>query len=113
MSRVTLMEKCPSISERTLGLTSFESSSVAQVWRRSWKRIGGRRDFVGSGLKERLRKLEGLMTVPVSVAKMSLPGWERESIRSISSSWRERCARRAITAFVVSLMVQRLLFVRQ
>jgi hypothetical protein len=68
------MEACPSISETTLGLTSFESSSVAQVWRRSWKRIGGRPAFFRSGLKERLRKLEGLMIVPVSVAKMSPPG---------------------------------------
>lgn len=31
MSRVTLMEECPSISETTLGLTSLESKSVAQV----------------------------------------------------------------------------------
>ena len=51
------------------------------------------------------------MIVPVSVAKMSPPGYMREPIRSISSSWRERCARRAVTALVVSLMVRRLLFV--
>jgi hypothetical protein len=41
MFRVMLTEACPSISETILGFTSLPSSSVAQVWRRSWKRIGG------------------------------------------------------------------------
>ena len=56
MSRVTLMEEWPSISETTLALTSLESSSVAQVWRRSWKRIWGRLAFASSGLEKRLRR---------------------------------------------------------
>lgn len=73
MSRVMLMEACPSISETTLGLTALESSKVAQVWRRSWKRIGLSPALFRSGLKERLRKFDGLMIVPVSVA-MDLPG---------------------------------------
>lgn len=73
MSSVTFMEECPSISETTLALMSFESSSVAQVWRRSWKRIGGRPAFFKSSLKERFLRFEGLIIVPVSVAKMSPP----------------------------------------
>ena len=31
MSKVMLMEECPSISDTTLGLTFLQSSSVAQV----------------------------------------------------------------------------------
>ena len=33
------MVACPSISETILGLTFLARSSVAHVWRRSWKRI--------------------------------------------------------------------------
>jgi Ca2+/Na+ antiporter len=40
MSRVTLMEECPSISETTLMLTSLESSRVAQV-RLDWPYLVG------------------------------------------------------------------------
>jgi hypothetical protein len=36
------------------------------------------------GLKERLWRLEGSIIVPVSVAKISPPGWERDPIRSIT-----------------------------
>jgi hypothetical protein len=68
------MEECPSIAEATLGLTSLLRSSVAQVWQRSWKRIGGRPAFFRSVLKERFLRFEGLMIVPVSVAKVSPPG---------------------------------------
>jgi len=35
------MEACPSISETILGLIFLDSSSVAHVCRRSWKRICG------------------------------------------------------------------------
>jgi hypothetical protein len=63
MSRVMLTEACPSISETILGLTSLPSSSVAHVCRRSWKRIGRSPASLSSGLKERLRRLEGLERV--------------------------------------------------
>src|SRR5215218_4416393 len=54
------------------------------------------------GLKERLRRLEGLMRVPLSVAKTSPPGWWREPIRSISASCRSRWPLRASVATPVS-----------
>src|SRR5918995_3123353 len=71
MSRVILIEEWPSISEATLALTSFDSSNVAQVCRRSWKRIGGNaarfRAFMRAELKnmgnelleEGVKKVEG------------------------------------------------------
>lgn len=111
MSSVTFMEECPSISETTLALMSFESSSVAQVWRRSWKRIGDRPAFFKSGLKERFLRFEGFDYCARLRGEDEPAGWQREPIRSISSSWRERCARRAATAPIVNLMVRRLLFV--
>jgi hypothetical protein len=43
---------------------------VAQVCRRSWKRISGRPAFLSSGLKERLTRFSGLIGVPTLVAKM-------------------------------------------
>lgn len=60
------------------------------MWRSSWKRIGGSPARLRSGLKDRLRRFEGLIMVPLSVANMSPPGWYREPISSISRSWRER-----------------------
>ena len=63
MSSVMLTEACPNISETTLGLMFLPSSSVAQVWRRSWKRIGRSPARLSRGLKERLRRFEGLMIV--------------------------------------------------
>jgi hypothetical protein len=109
--QVMLIEECPSISETTLAFTSRPSSSVAHVWRRSWKRISGSPARFRSGLKERLRRFEGLMMVPLCVAKMSPPGWKREPIASISRSWQVRCTLSASTAPDVSLMVRRLFFV--
>src|ERR671933_1658904 len=73
------MEAWPSISETTFALTLSPSSSVAQVWRRSWKRRSSRtpaRALIR--LKERLRRLEGLNREPVSLGKT----------RPLSSTWK-------------------------
>jgi hypothetical protein len=52
VSRVIAMLACPSISETTFALTIFESMRVAQVWRRSWKRISGSPVRLRRGLNE-------------------------------------------------------------
>ncbi len=64
----------PSISETILGLTFLPSRSVAHVCRKSRNLIGGSYAAESSGLKERLRRFEGLMMVPVFVAKTRPPG---------------------------------------
>jgi hypothetical protein len=46
------MLACPGISETTLALALLISSSVAQVWRRSWKRMLGSPAFSSSGAKK-------------------------------------------------------------
>jgi hypothetical protein len=66
-----LTEACPSISDTTLGLTSFESKRVAQVWRRSWNLICGSLARFRSDANDRLRRLVGLMSVPTLLAKTS------------------------------------------
>ena len=53
------MEECPIISETILGLTFLDRSSVAQVCRRSWKRMFGSSALSRSGLNEVLAKLGG------------------------------------------------------
>jgi len=72
------MVACPSISETIFGLTFRDSKSVAQVWRRSWKRTPELRcespARSRSRAKERLRRFEGLMMLPAAPAKMSPPG---------------------------------------
>ena len=69
------MEACPSISETILGLTFLDRSSVAQVCRRSWKRMGSNPAFSRSGAKDRFLRLVGLTSVPPCVAKMRLRNW--------------------------------------
>ena len=49
-------------------------SRVAQVCLRSWNRIVLSPARISNGLEERLRRFEGLMIVPVSVAKTRPPG---------------------------------------
>ena len=68
------------ISETIFGFTFRDSSSVAHVWRRSWKRTPWPESpaRVKSRAKERLRRLEGLMMLPVWLEKMS-PRAGRES----------------------------------
>jgi hypothetical protein len=51
MSSVMAIVACPNISETTLGLTFLDSSSVAHVCRKSWKRISGSAARLRSGLK--------------------------------------------------------------
>ncbi len=61
------MEAWPSISETTFAFTPSLNSSVAHVWRRSWKRRSSRtlaRALMR--LKERLPRFEGLKREPVS-----------------------------------------------
>jgi len=48
VSSVMAMLACPSISETTFGLTFLDSRSVAQVCRRSWKRVPAGRPALGS-----------------------------------------------------------------
>jgi hypothetical protein len=69
------MVACPKSSCTSLGWVPCESNKVARVCRRSWKDMFGRPARLSRGLKERLRRLEGLMRVPASVAKMRLLGW--------------------------------------
>jgi hypothetical protein len=69
VSRVIAIVAWPSISETILGLTFLARSSVAQVWRRSWKRIRGSWALLSSGAKDRFLRLEGFTSVPFSVAK--------------------------------------------
>jgi hypothetical protein len=67
-----VMEACPSISETTFALTHSPNSSVAHVWRRSWKRRSSRTPARAlMRLKERLRRFDGLKREPVSPAKTS------------------------------------------
>src|SRR5215218_4246373 len=47
------MVACPSISDTILGLTLLDTSSVGQVCRRSWKRMGSNPAFSRSGAKDR------------------------------------------------------------
>src|SRR3712207_6779732 len=47
VSRVMAIERCLSISERSLGFTLRGSRSMAQVCPRSWKRMWGSRAFLG------------------------------------------------------------------
>lgn len=69
-----LMEAWPSISETIFELTFLERSSMAHVWPRSWKRTGWSFAALRSRPQERLRRFDGLMKVPASVAKMRPPG---------------------------------------
>src|SRR5215210_8740812 len=52
---------CPRSSWTSLGWVPCESSKVAQVCRRSWKQMSGSPARLRRGLKERLRRFEGLM----------------------------------------------------
>lgn len=60
---------CPGISETTLALTSLISSSVAQVWRISWKRMVGSPAFSSSGAKKR----HGFLTERLKIASGDHP----------------------------------------
>src|SRR5918998_2631201 len=53
------MVECPSISETILGLTFWDSRSMAHVCLKSWKRIGGRPARLSGALREWLRRFEG------------------------------------------------------
>src|SRR5215203_518406 len=98
------IEEWPSISETILGLTLRERSSVAQVCRRSWKRVvEGRPAHLRSRAKERFLRLDGFMMPPTSLAKTRPPGRYREPFSSISFSWRERWAVRAAAEAAVRL----------
>lgn len=58
------MSAWPSISLTAFGLTPRLSSSVAAVWRKSWKRTSGSLARAREGLKERLTRLSGIMMPP-------------------------------------------------
>jgi hypothetical protein len=64
------MVACPRSSCTNLGCTPRPSSSVAQVCRRSWKRISGRPAFLSNGLKDRFTRFSGLVSMPTLVAKI-------------------------------------------
>lgn len=51
------IEGRPSISDTILGLTLWDRSSMAQVCRRSWKRISGSAEHLKSRAKERFLRL--------------------------------------------------------
>jgi hypothetical protein len=53
VSMVSEIFAWPSFSCTTLGYVPLDRSSVANVWRRSWKRIRGGPARCSSGLKER------------------------------------------------------------
>jgi hypothetical protein len=61
----------PRSSWTYFGWTLRPRSSVAHVWRRSWKRMRGRLARFSSAAKDRLRRFVGLMGVPTSLAKTS------------------------------------------
>ena len=63
------MFACPNSSWTYFGCTLRLSSSVAQVCRRSWKRIGGTPARFRSGANDRSRRLLGFIGVPTSLAK--------------------------------------------
>ena len=65
---------CPNNSWTRFGCTLRAKSRVAQVCLRSWNRIVLSPARFSTGLEERLRRFEGLMIVPVSVAKTRPPG---------------------------------------
>jgi hypothetical protein len=64
------MVACPSISETILGLTFLDSSSVAHVCRRSWKRIFGSPARLSRGLKRWVVKSRRSKGSPTSEANM-------------------------------------------
>lgn len=75
VSSVIAVLACPSISETTLGSTFLDSRSAAHACRRSWKRMStGRPARSRTRANERLRRFEGLMIPPVSLAKTRPPG---------------------------------------
>jgi len=74
VSSVMAMVAWPSNSCKSLGWVPCESKRVAHVCRRSWKQMSVSPARLSRGLKERLRRLEGLMRVPPSVAKTRPPG---------------------------------------
>jgi len=62
----------PKSSRPYLGCTPSFNSSVAAVYRRSWKRFLGSPARYKCGLKDLLLRLDGFMGVPVCVAGTSL-----------------------------------------
>ncbi len=75
------MVEWPSISEATSGFTLRVSSSVAQVCRRSWKRISGSPARFRSGLNFSLVTTRLSSGSPVSEANMrpsASPGLHRD-----------------------------------
>ncbi len=81
VSRVMAMVEWPSISETILGFTFLASSRVAQVCRRSWKRISWSPARFSSGLNFSLVTARLSSGSPVSEANMrpsASPGLHRE-----------------------------------
>jgi hypothetical protein len=80
------MVACPNISETILGLTFLDSSSVAQVCRRSWNRIGGNPAGSSKGLKRRAVTYWRRRSSPISEANIRPFSCHREPTLSISLS---------------------------
>jgi hypothetical protein len=70
------IDECPSISDTIFGFTLRVSSSVAHVFRRSWKRFSGSPARFSSGLNFSFVTLEGAVVgvhvVPLQPEQLSL-----------------------------------------
>src|SRR5215207_6146424 len=109
VSRVMVLDECPSISETIFGFTLRVSSSVAHVCRRSWKRISGSPARFRSGLNfcfVTARLSSGSPVSDANIRPSASPGLHREPTLSISASWRFRWLLRASVALLVSFTLR-------
>ena len=70
-------EACPNSSCTNFGWMFFWNRRDAQVCRRSWKVILGKSARFRRGTKDCWRKLDGLMRLPLSLAKSRPRYWYR------------------------------------